>query len=1248
MFNRQQKPIRSFLSAAAIFASCGFAIGLAQASSIEVLAASSAAETAADGMIERASALAGQSKFWQARSILVKMLNNSASLSDSQSTKVHSLMSSVNDKIRSLDAATLSVQKADVALDNGDLVSAISLCESVIAADSTTPQAITARQMLTEASVMREEFAAHGAESLNRSVALFDAGKYAEAKLLLTSLKRSGISLPADQAELLDTYQTRLVALETTRGSLIDTAEVSAAMFDDPGVIKRRTPPQPDQYYPSKEEKAEPPAPAAQPAAPAKDTKPAPAKPDSKPDSKPDTKPDNKPDNKDEKFAPPTKVEPAAPAKTAPATPIPEIKDEPKTQPAKAVEPAKPVAPAKAADPKPAETTKPVAPAPAAQPAAQAPAAAAKPATAATAAQPAAAPGDDMNALARKMHASELKTQSDQDFANGRYAKALEGYRSLRDVFASYLTAADLADVNRRIAESETLLRGNTAENSLLTQEFDRTRLNRDSTFASFQNLIEQSDKAALTGDLSKARDLATRAKVTLQSNRSFFSEPEFQALEKQASDKIANFTKRGEDIAIKERNELEVSQQKKAENASHAAAQKKEKQVIESLQRVRALQIEMKYEEALQVLDQILFIDPNNPAAEILKEVIQNSLIYRTHYDIQTRKGIGGANLRNENNDASRIPIGLIEYPTDWPQITYRRGEAIQFQDSPENRRTLGMLKDRRIPAEFNEVPFATALAYVQKTTGVNMDVNWAALEKVGIDKETSISMKLPDASAETIMERMIEKVSPDKSTAAAWAVDNGILTVSSEQQINSRTVTEIYDVRDLLVEIPNFTNAPDFDLTAVLASDSATSTPSPFASSAKSGLEHRTTPEQRTKEVIDIITNTVAHDTWQENGGEVGFVQQFQGALVVTSTPRVHKSIDGLLAKLRQQRAMQINVETRFLLVANDFFEQIGFDLDIYLNGTNNQVRAAQAANPAVVPSDFFPNGVYNRNLSIPQVGPLTGTTLQNTNQNVPGPQNGFSPISGGQNSLGLAEVLMPQSGIYSDIAGKGPALGIAGQFLDDIQVDFLVKATQADRRSVQLTAPRLTFANGQIANIVVATQVAFVSDLTPVVSQSSAAFDPQLDVVSEGVRLLVEGYVSADRRYVTLNVDTATSKIDGFTNAPITAIAGGTAVNSAALQSFIQRPTVTVTQVKTSVTIPDQGTCLLGGQRIANENEVETGVPILSKIPLIGRLFDNRITNKTEQTLLVLMKPTVLIQNEEEERQFPGLIGTAASGR
>ena len=41
------------------------------------------------------------------------------------------------------------------------------------------------------------------------------------------------------------------------------------------------------------------------------------------------------------------------------------------------------------------------------------------------------------------------------------------------------------------------------------------------------------------------------------------------------------------------------------------------------------------------------------------------------------------------------------------------------------------------------------------------------------------------------------------------------------------------------------------------------------------------------------------------------------------------------------------------------------------------------------------------------------------------------------------------------------------------------------------------------------------------------------------------------------------------------------------------------------------------------------------------VLNRLFTNRIESKTERTLLILLKPTILIQNEEEEKNFPGLL-------
>ncbi|MEO1512535.1 MAG: hypothetical protein AAFU70_10705, partial [Planctomycetota bacterium] len=113
-------------------------------------------------------------------------------------------------------------------------------------------------------------------------------------------------------------------------------------------------------------------------------------------------------------------------------------------------------------------------------------------------------------------------------------------------------------------------------------------------------------------------------------------------------------------------------------------------------------------------------------------------------------------------------------------------------------------------------------------------------------------------------------------------------------------------------------------------------------------------------------------------------------------------------------------------------------------------------------------------------------------------------------------------------------------------------------------------------------------------------------------------------------------------------VEAQAGGAATGTVAgipisepAQATIQTPVVTITSVETTVTVPDQGTILLGGQRVVNEVETETGVPILSKIPFINRFFTNRIETKTESTVLILLRPEIIIQSEEEELAFPGLL-------
>ena len=72
-----------------------------------------------------------------------------------------------------------------------------------------------------------------------------------------------------------------------------------------------------------------------------------------------------------------------------------------------------------------------------------------------------------------------------------------------------------------------------------------------------------------------------------------------------------------------------------------------------------------------------------------------------------------------------------------------------------------------------------------------------------------------------------------------------------------------------------------------------------------------------------------------------------------------------------------------------------------------------------------------------------------------------------------------------------------------------------------------------------------------------------------------------------------------------------------------------------MSTTVSVPDGGTILLGGIKRLSEGRDEEGVPMLSKLPYINRLFKNVGISRTTQSLMMMVTPRIIIQEEEEER-------------
>ena len=92
-------------------------------------------------------------------------------------------------------------------------------------------------------------------------------------------------------------------------------------------------------------------------------------------------------------------------------------------------------------------------------------------------------------------------------------------------------------------------------------------------------------------------------------------------------------------------------------------------------------------------------------------------------------------------------------------------------------------------------------------------------------------------------------------------------------------------------------------------------------------------------------------------------------------------------------------------------------------------------------------------------------------------------------------------------------------------------------------------------------------------------------------------------------------------------------------------IQLPLTTVTTINTTVTVPDGGTVLLGGVKRMREQRLEFGVPVLSKTPLINRLFRNIGVGRRTDSLMLMVTPRIIILEEEEDRLGVKTINSAA---
>lgn len=827
-------------------------------------------------------------------------------------------------------------------------------------------------------------------------------------------------------------------------------------------------------------------------------------------------------------------------------------------------------------------------------------------------------PATPANPPAPAMSAADLVTQAKAAVAAGDNAKAA-------DLYARALIM-DPNNADAKAGQAD-LARAMPAQASPLMTEVERTiQAKRQVVNYNFDVAIQASRDAIKRGDFAAAASSLEAARAARNTDPTIFTPAEMSRFDtevtqvqsdldaaraaKEAADREAAAKRMGDETAIRAR----------------AANEERERTVSALIARARTLIAETKYQEALNVIDQILAIDPTNQYALAARPLVEDKAVvmqqrrYKEEYD---------KNISKQMNRAQEIQIpydDLLRFPENWPDISELRDAdaARRKGETQQDQATQAILDKQIAELRFEGTAFGDVIETLKDVTNANIQVEWTVLEAAGIDKTTPVNVgRLTNMRFEKVLRTILDAVG-SAGTPLDFFVDEGLITISTKEKISQQTKVVVYDVSDLLFRPLDAGQAPNiqFQLDAVTRGGGGGGNGGNlFGGQGNQGQQQDRPPGDIITELITLIQELVDADTWVAQGG-AGNIRQFQTgssySLIVTATRKTHRDLEQLLTKLRASQAVQVSVEARFLQISRSFLEDIGLDLDVTLN--------------------------RNGSMS-PRFGSNTGANGSFTN-NIPITQNSSNFTANPRTGLPSALSALDTS--------SAPALGVQGSFLDDFSVDFLIRATQASVNTSTAQAPRITMFSGQRARVLVGSYQFFVTDLTPIVGTGAVAFQPNPSAVFSGVQLWVQAVVSADRKYVQLNLVPQLTQLTGVQNFVFQTTADNTTGNNGQLPpgatfpvagiatATIQLPTQSSTQLYTSCSVPDGGTVLLGGLTIGGETENEMGVPILSKIPFLKRLFTNRSSATDENVLLILVKPTIIIEHEVEEKSFP-LLGT-----
>ena len=614
-------------------------------------------------------------------------------------------------------------------------------------------------------------------------------------------------------------------------------------------------------------------------------------------------------------------------------------------------------------------------------------------------------------------------------------------------------------------------------------------------------------------------------------------------------------------------------------------------------------------FDAAIVSLDEALALEPTNADADELRRIAVKAGHEQSAREIRRTYRKQWNRTFDDMRQDTVIQNDLITFPDadSWADTLERGPKSFAAASGglPAGDQALAdLLAETRMPYAWDGNTLTDALANLAQVTGVNFLMSQDVRDEA--DNQNYTSSNRSPQPVSRILKMLLEDESIPPMT---YVIRDGIVRIITQEESVGDYILEMYDIRDVIATPADYA-AEDFNLLPS-GTDSESFT---------EGVEDdEPLPPVSGDMVLTLIQDNISPLSWTDDPNR-SITLMPGGTLIVRTTADVHAQIHQLLLDLRSNLNTLINIETRFIEVEDSFLEDIGVDLrgldpangsaldDFGQPFAGSQGSISSAAGSGVgTPSD--PSGIGS--------GTDSGAFYAGNNGDLKG------------RTENLFDAVLGESGVLTG----GGGMSLEALFLGDTNLNAVLRAVTKYQNSNIVNAPSLTLRSGQRGNIKVLENRTYIRDFEPEIATGAVIAQPELAVVKSGMVLDVRAVASADRRFVTLELRPTIAELvpDRSGNVlPEALVSLGT---PNANNVTLHLPELEIQRLRTTSTVPDGGTLLLGGLKTSLEQDQTSTVPFLGDIPLLGFFFTRKGEYTSRRKLLILLTAKIIAPEELE---------------